>query len=202
MVVACCVAPKERPHQEAVPVEVISYAPVEGYSFRQSPAVFSISRHDLHKAIQPVPATLADSISISPAIDSALLEADEVSPTYEDAPFFVITTDSAFQSMLVQGVGKMRGYDSALTPVNFQKEFLIVLYAPPAALTDASASLSVNSVVPDAGVLYVTTSSYYSIPADSARQASPFWQVAMYKVERRQFSRVGIVAEDTTYFGL
>ncbi len=200
--VAACRQPVEK--TGSLPVgkaEAVLYAPVKGYSFKKSPAAFSVVSQAIRKSVPSPTPIVHDSTEILPT-DTAALEADELPPTHEGAPFFVVTTDSAFHTMVLQSNGKATAPDSVTTPVDFRKEFLLVLYAPPAAMTEASADLSVDAVVPDAGVLYVSTSSYYSVPADSMRRANPFWQVSIYKIERRDFRRVGIVAEDTTYFGL
>jgi len=203
--VAACKAPTERISGLSTDTaKDISYAPVKGYAFRKSPAAFSVAPAVARKSSVPLPEPIIsnDSIGLINTADTAAIEGDELPPTYEGAPFFVVTTDSAFHSMVLQSGGRATVLDSILTPVDFRKEFLLVLYAPPATMTEASADLSVNAVVTDAGVLYVSTSSLYSVPADSIRRANPFWQVSMYKIERRHFHRVGIVAEDTTYFGL
>jgi hypothetical protein len=200
--VAACRQPVEKTISLPVGKDAaILYAPVKGYAFKKSPAAFSVVHQAVRKPV-PLPEPIVHDSTGTLSADTAALDADEVPPTYEGAPFFVVTTDSAFNTMVLQSNGKPTVPDSATTPVDFSKEFLLVLYAPPAAMTEASADLSVDAVVPDAGVLYVSTSSYYSVPADSMRRANPFWQVSMYKIERRDFRRVGIVAEDTTYFGL
>ncbi len=134
---------------------------VKGYSFKKSPAAFSVVSQAIRKSVPSPTPIVHDSTEILPT-DTAALEADELPPTYEGAPFFVVTTDSAFHTMVLQSNGKATAPDSVTTPVDFRKEFLLVLYAPPAAMTEASADLSVDAVVPDAGVLYVSTSSYYS----------------------------------------
>lgn len=199
-------SPSKKDADVPAKVEKISYAVVKGYSFKQSPAAFSLvpqaPRH-VQQDVTPVVSALNDSLYAA-VPDSLSLAADEVPPTYEDIPFFVVTTDSAFKAMVRYGASSYQEPrpDSVMATVDFRKEFVVVLYAPPAAMTDAAATLSVNAVNPDAGVIYVSTSSLYSALRDSAQQRPHLWQVAMYRVEKRDFHRVGIVAEDTTYFGL
>lgn len=204
MVLLGCSVQTERAADAATTVftGTIAYAPVKGYIFTQSPAAYSMAPQTGLLAALPPPS--ADSLLLA-LTDSITLTADDAPPIDEDAPFFVVTTDSAFQAMVCYGMPPCNEpvqYDSALAPVDFRKEFLVVLYAPPVSLTEASATLAVNAVAPDDGVLYVSTSSLYSAPQDSLRKDSLLWQVVMYKVEKHDFHRVGIVAEDTTYFGL